>query len=846
MTGNTIGSLFTGLALLLLGAAPAAPAPPVAADPQTPTEERHSAPRVDVGEAPLLGAGEDLVLGREDGSGLVLGPGDDPVIRFVEVEGAKVVVRLTPIDREGGDLGSGRVIVVGASEQREVRLRDEFVREALYGAQLRIEALQGLGRLVLTTIEENGRGLQAQADPSRSRRRPARRVSTPTSFALIDQAETSGALDSETALLYRVYALFSDARLPAQYRGDDSRIEDSLYMAEARERFATLSPATQDALQPFLVPPVYAGSWANPAASSVSPLATPPSCDSFSDKWGFVETSNNLVRIWYRLDLPGDAVQAVSLIDTIDTIIWPKLSGLMPNHLPLSDLGQTCNGGNGRLDIYISDVARSKAIPYSGCKQSPVFILLQRNADILVPHEIFHAFQFSFPLNGCITAAKYRWWAEASAQWAEDFVFPKDQHEQNKAPSLLGVPEQPLDLINDDHEYGAYLLPFFVHRKTGNADFVRVAWEKCASQPALEALDQAMAGGFEAVWPEFARANWNRWADWNPKPIEDYVTWDKLHDQAKPAGGASLHVSLAGRMDAEQELTVDLPRLSATYKYFKFPDDTTRTVAFWNGVTSKLSLKDIPAIGVQYQPDPATDDEKKGARVQALIKLKGQEWQVADWTNLPYVTFCRDMLAERIDELVLIISNSEFKDRERKLKPPDMAPVLWASNMGCWQWKGTATLNAVSPDGSGMRISTNATWTRPDASQGPPFVLYKAEGTQNWSISGACSGSGTLPILPEFSFLFTYNFTPSQGSFHRTYAGQAADPRLVPVVCRDAGSLQVGLLAWLSFPVQPLLPGIPGTRFVRVNADGRVMDDSHTMIGGGQEWKWHFEAQREP
>src|SRR5204863_4515071 len=140
----------------------------------------------------------------------------------------------------------------------------------------------------------------------------------------------------------------------------------------------------------------------------------------------------------------------------------------------------------------------------------------------------------------------------------------------------------------------------------------------------------------------------------------------------------------------------------------------------------------------------------------------------------------------------------------------------------------------------------NATWKRSDEdSQEPPFVRYKAEGTLNWSASGLCSGAGTLPIQPDLSFLFTYNFIPSQGSLNRTYAGQTSDTRLGSVACPDIGSVPIALQPWVSFPPQPLLPGIPGARFVTVGSDGRLMKGSYSTIDGKQKWNWQFEAQRE-
>src|SRR5205823_10443603 len=113
-----------------------------------------------------------------------------------------------------------------------------------------------------------------QAEPTRRHRAVAPPKELPTSFALIDQAEASGAINSETALLYRVYSLFSDARLPAQFRGDDKAVFDSVYLAEVMHQYGTLSPSVRAAVQPFLIPPAYQGSWVNMKAGS--PLALPP------------------------------------------------------------------------------------------------------------------------------------------------------------------------------------------------------------------------------------------------------------------------------------------------------------------------------------------------------------------------------------------------------------------------------------------------------------------------------------------------------------------------------------------------------------------------------------------
>jgi hypothetical protein len=290
--------------------------------------------------------------------------------------------------------------------------------------------------------------------------------------------------------------------------------------------------------------------------------------------------------------------------------------------------------------------------------------------------------------------------------------------------------------------------------------------------------------------------------------------------------------------DFALNLTLGLPRLSATYKHFKF-DDSARMIVFWNGVTTNLVLRDRMLGGSQYENDSASGEQTKGAHITALIKLGGQ-WKSEDWTNLKYMTYCRDMTAERIEELVLMISNSEFRSRDRKLEAPGLAPVFWATNMGCWKWKGKVKYS----DPGGQAIDTDVTWTREAASQPPPSISYKAEGTVTWRVSNeSCKGSATTPI-EGFATLTTYNYITSAGTFHRGYTAAGAESKNTTLNCGTA-TLPWAFGAWLSTPLVPFMPGLLGARLLTVNGDGRVMDDKHSLAPGTGEWKWHFESERQ-
>jgi hypothetical protein len=716
-----------------------------------------------------------------------------------------------------------------------MRLRNEFAFELLAETQLRIEALRGGGRVMVIAAQ-----LQVVSTTIRRRAvRPPR--PKPTSFSLINQAEASGALNKETALLYRVYSLFGDARLPAQYRGDDRKVFDSRYMGVVRQRFSTLSPTTQAAVQPFLIPPAYKGSWTNTkAGSDVTALGAPPSpCQGLGGNWVFVDAATVPVRMWYRLDVAGDGEIARSLGVEIDRTIWPKLIGLMApsggtTGVPLSDDKEQCNGGDGRLDVYVVDeiAVAGLTMEYKGCSNTPAFIELNRSYGRgVAAHEIFHAIQYSYAVNPC---EQYDWWSEASATWAEDFVYPHDQSEQDHAAAYLDAPEIRLDFTDSGHEYGAYLLPFYVHRTTGSADFVRVAWELCTRQPPLEAVDKAI-GGFDKQWREFAKYNWNQ------KPWDDYKQWDALTSSASTSG-LKLRTSTG---TAVYDIEYELPPLSASYHHIVFSDDDS-SVVFWNGVTHKLKQQSTECCGVGYVAEPLSGDETKGAHVWAMIR-KGDAWSRESWTERPFVKFCRDLLSERIDELVLVISNSEYKNPDRKLKPPGLAPVVYTSNIGCAKWEGTSTFTHRRVDlDSTLTISAKMTWTPADLQlEQSSLIFYRAQGTQNWSVSGQCSGSGTLPIQSEFSALLTFNFIPPESTFSRAYAGYGTDAgQDATVNCGPRGVHTISLDAWFQPPPQPVVPGIRGARIVKVKENGKIIDDTDHP-SETETSTWHFEAKRQ-
>lgn len=176
-------------------------------------------------------------------------------------------------------------------------------------------------------------------------------------------------------------------------------------------------------------------------------------------------------------------------------------------------------------------------------------------------------------------------------------------------------------------------------------------------------VNGVVSGGFETVRPEVVLHTWNT------APVDDYQKWGAL--EARPTNvHLKTTVVLNGAPDDELVLAFGLPGVSATYEDYLFTDDSVRSVAFWDGATFDLQkATDLP-ISPYWKASPAQAGATEGLRVQTLIKIGGQWKAPTDWTDEPSHSFCRDTGAEHIEELVVIIPNSQFLDPGKRAKPP--------------------------------------------------------------------------------------------------------------------------------------------------------------------------------
>ena len=512
-----------------------------------------------------------------------------------------------------------------------------------------------------------------------------------TAFELIDQALTAGEIDAETALIYRVFHVYDDDRLPEAYRGAANRFRDTQLNADIYEVYDTLSEEGRAVLDPFLIPPAAEGSWLD--LRQVGGGGGVGAGGGGGIEWQTIVSPSGRVKVWSQTRYAGDDAKAATIAGAIDGI-WDKLTAYM-NREPVSDGDVTApNGGDGKFDIYLIRFENAGATDLYGkarnCSEpKPVYMLINGGEPgcllSTVAHEFMHALQWTYSGSPrCPSYPPFRWWMEASASWAEDFVY-RQENECQDATLLLGHPELPLDYSgdpynpHDPHPYAAYLWPYFFDAASGTSDYVRKAWENFpTSANALEALNSALPDGFLKWWPLFAVYNWNDHPQYNYR-FDNFTMIAARSDPAtgepRPEGETFIPVQLNGQADLHIPLFAQVPHLSAIYYHFRFPDDDVSYVSFEH------------FFDLEAEPT---------ARVQAMIQMEGEpDYTYEDWTETPVHAFCRQKAGQRLDNLVIILSNSEWKDKLHVLHPAN-PPMLFARKE-CFSgaWSGSIT-NVIS------------------------------------------------------------------------------------------------------------------------------------------------------
>ena len=620
------------------------------------------------------------------------------------------------------------------------------------------------------------------------------------------------------------------------------------------------------------------------------PGYTPP----LAPGWSFLRTEN--FKVWYRnapTSFSSDyytvdqarqaAVEVAAVIDPI----YVKLRGVFGDTL-LPDEGLACNGGDGLIDVYVDRLGRSakaQVEPYPpGACARPGWIWISADVALdpyearnILAHELVHLWHL-VPNRADCSDPRWGILDEASATWAFDFVNDErgDNYEHQFAvPSFLG------NGYFADHFSGEWRMrpfaanqPVPAHGNNGYADYPFFEWlSRTLGPQTVRDINAATAhtnpqqsfelglsgygGGLRALWPAFALAAWND----HEEDVEDaFFEWEHLaagsikHGSVVPAnrfieaelGGQSrrefpdeIEAIMRAPTSGNDIEDLGIGPMTARYLYVRFTDDEVSTVIFRN-----------PLAGYGDR-----------LKVQALLKIDG-EWQpVRDWTNEYAVDLCRDEKAERVEEMVIVYSNSHAGNVWFETDPPavipfsgDQWPKLDISNSGCFRWKGTTRATVTDPVGFVDTITATVTYER---KTGLPWDLlvgrmgYQASGTASLERSGADTAGCTHSIahteapIQEFdSEIVIYLDDILLGEERRADGprGRTEIEYTETIECPPPDGTQVltsdVFADWLDFPDE----GAP------LSEDGKSITGNYTFVDGFDrtiEMQWDLQAERE-
>jgi Bacterial Ig-like domain (group 2) len=577
----------------------------------------------------------------------------------------------------------------------------------------------------------------------------------PSSESLIAQALAANRISAEQALTFRVFALFGDSRLPPAFEGAPSEHPDHLLMRDVAGRLPTLSKATQDLLLPFLIPPIYAESWhsqpqqvrlskaARLSAAREQPLAD-VTTNCFVPQFAGATRTTEHFKIWGYFGnglLGGDDGQPTneSFVDFIASVVEAiyRSETALFKRLPLSDAGEPCNGGDGKIDIYLSPLdmagrmpAQTVAYP-NRCEKVPAYIVLNPIAMTLsmgratvasplarnkqkwksvIAHEFLHVLQFGMDRQAA--CADYTWFDEATATWVIDHVDPQGNFEDGGGvPGGNGFARRQgqfvMNYLYNDHRvsienaspesnpelngYGDYLFFQYLARRY-QPETIAQMFDATVGMASVEAVASVVdaKGGMTTVWPEFATTLWNDDAG----QVLDYWRTEDSYD----IGLAAIYSPTASATLASAKLkTRDIEQKGQPRASFKLFDNTLvngthefqpRSIHY-----EHLKFSDASVHSVFVFNPIAVFPNNAFMRLQAKKKVGGQWQATEDWTAAPYQQFCLDKKSERVEELLLIVSNSEVhRGVEQPFRIPATVPLRVAtSNVGCWKWQGSAT-----------------------------------------------------------------------------------------------------------------------------------------------------------
>lgn len=492
----------------------------------------------------------------------------------------------------------------------------------------------------------------------------------PTPFEKIDDALEEGEITKAESVMLTILAAYDDKNLPDSYRGEMPEVMGDGVLNDAEwwlhENWDSLTEEQQELMEPFYVLPDDPKSFFNQdeqeKSDTLKTLEIIPSvnaADDWMEKEVVMETGpERKILIIYKESTPNIETKIKWVNESINKA-WPMFKNLY-GLTPTDD-----------TYIFITDVPNNFLgtairMPARGANRCVVrvskAITDEKISKPVTSHELFHCFQYYIPLK--YDKIPRKWLMEVTATWSEHWVWP----DYNSEWRFLGqfFPLLSEDLIQWDRtkEYPRYTWYYYLMQETG--DLGRVIADLKAVKTKDGRVVTSEIPGFTNHFANYALWNWNQDPEFRYSDTLSFPTGTYKGRKMSPNGPPYTSKVISTKTITDQKWSPDT--LSMSYRSYSFTDSIDRA-AF------------------EFEKD-GTDRQQR----QALIKI-GDVWHWEDWTNIRERKFCRTRPEEKVDTVVLILSNAEHDmsklyDLKYKVNTTGKCNPEWRGST-TWSWSNS-------------------------------------------------------------------------------------------------------------------------------------------------------------
>jgi hypothetical protein len=360
-------------------------------------------------------------------------------------------------------------------------------------------------------------------------------------------------------------------------------------------------------------------------------------------------------------------------------------------------------------------------------------------------------------------------------------------------------PDWYLDANTGLHDYGAYLLPYFLTHAIGDNSIIRKMWEQAATEPnsllaIKESLPEVPVPWKTFYWPVFLDALWNK------APLgEFYKTEDQLLSTVKAESTQTISAA-----SGEQAIPLPGDFVTGAARFYHFTvDPSVRSLTVLNGLGRKLSIGPgddtyLTDGDQMYQSEELSASDSAGATMIVLMKVAGSNYGLVNLgESFESYTHCTDVQG-KIEDLVIIQSNADFEHPGRVMSPQGLPTTVFANNLPCWKVSGSSSITFTNAGVTKVFSTQNAVYSYPsvfpdlslypytnDIFAYPSIQLVLLGADVNWTVSGTSgnctySGSGSFHVGEQpgagSESVTIYNGVLNGSPTYRGYIGGGSPP----------------------------------------------------------------------